>query len=69
MEGYRPLPNPYLVEHRPDIYISMGYTAENVADRFGVSREEQDAFAVESHRKAAEAIAKGRFKDEIVPVR
>lgn len=69
MEGYRPLPNPYLVEHRPDIYISMGYTAENVADRYGVSREEQDAFAVESHRKAAAALANGRFKEEIVPVK
>ncbi|RKD24425.1 acetyl-CoA acetyltransferase [Ammoniphilus oxalaticus] len=68
MEGYRPLPNPYLVEHYPELYISMGHTAENVAERYGVSRTEQDAFAVESHRKAAAAIAKGRFKDEITPV-
>ncbi|MEW9668776.1 acetyl-CoA C-acetyltransferase [Ammoniphilus sp. 3BR4] len=68
MEGYRPLPNPYLVEHRPDIFLSMGHTAENVAKRFGVSREEQDAFALDSHRKAAAAIAAEKFKDEIVPV-
>jgi acetyl-CoA acyltransferase len=68
MTGYNPLPNPYLVEHRPDIYLSMGLTAENVAKRYEISREEQDAFAVESHRKAAKAISAGRFKDEIVPV-
>lgn len=68
MQGYRPLPNPYLVEHRPDLYMSMGHTAENVARRFGVSREEQDTFAVESHRKAAAAIAAGKFKEEIIPV-
>jgi acetyl-CoA acyltransferase len=68
MEGYRPLPNPYLVEHKPEIYISMGHTAEMVARRFNVSREEQDAFAVESHRKAATAIVKGKFTEEIVPV-
>ncbi|WP_134701580.1 acetyl-CoA C-acetyltransferase [Ammoniphilus sp. YIM 78166] len=68
MEGYRPLPNPYLVEHRPDIYMSMGHTAEMVARRFEVTREEQDAFAVESHRKAAIALSEGKFKEEIVPV-
>lgn len=68
MVGYRPLPNPYLVEHRPDIYMPMGLTAEMVAQRFEVSRREQDAFAAESHRKAAAALAEGKFKDEIVPV-
>ena len=52
MAGYKPSPNPYLMEHYPQIYMSMGHTAEEVAKRFGVSREDQDRFAVESHRKA-----------------
>jgi acetyl-CoA acyltransferase len=68
MAGYRPLPNPYLVEHAPEIYMSMGHTAEEVARRFGITREKQDAFAVESHRKAAAAIQEGRFASELVPV-
>ncbi|GIP32757.1 acetyl-CoA C-acyltransferase [Paenibacillus sp. J2TS4] len=68
MSGYKPMPNPYLVEHRPEMYMSMGHTAEEVAARYGVSREEQDRFAVSSHRKAAAALAAGRFRDEIVPV-
>lgn len=51
-----------------DVYMNMGQTAENVAQRFGVSREDQDAFAVASHQKAAAATKAGRFKDEIVPV-
>src|SRR5690625_3785000 len=61
-------PNSTLVEKAPGDYMSMGHTAEEVAKRFNVSRERQDAFAVESHRKAAKAIAEGKFKDEIVPV-
>jgi acetyl-CoA acyltransferase len=68
MAGYRPLPNPYLVEHAPEIYMSMGHTAEEVARRFGITRERQDAFAVESHRKAASALEAGRFAAEVVPV-
>ena len=52
----------------PNTYVSMGITAENVADEFGVTREEQDKFAVESNRRAYEAIAAGKFKDEIVPI-
>ena len=68
MGGDRPTPNPKLMAERPEIYSPMGITSENVATRFGVSREEQDAFAVSSHEKAARAIAAGRFKDEIVPV-
>jgi acetyl-CoA acyltransferase len=68
MTGYKPSPNPYLMEHYPQIYMSMGHTAEEVARRFGVSREDQDRFAVESHRKAHRAIQEGKFKDEIVPV-
>jgi len=61
-------PNPEMIRKRPDVYLSMGLTAENVAREFGVSREEQDAFALESHRKAIAAIDGGRFREEIVPV-
>jgi acetyl-CoA acyltransferase len=68
MGGYNPLLNPGLVERGPQIYISMGETAENVAERFGVSRADQEAFAVESQRRAAEASAAGRPADELVPV-
>ncbi len=68
MGGHVIAPNPKLVEEMPEYYMGMGYTAEEVANRFGVSREDQDAFAVESHRRAAKAIAEGKFEDEIVPV-
>ncbi|MFC4103262.1 acetyl-CoA C-acyltransferase [Paenibacillus xanthanilyticus] len=68
MAGFKPAPHPVIVDERPDIYIGMGHTAENVADRFGISREDQDRFAANSHRKAAAALARGAFKDEIVPV-
>ncbi|BAU27932.1 acetyl-CoA acyltransferase [Aneurinibacillus soli] len=68
MVGNKPSPHPDIVDLYPDVYISMGHTAENVAARFEVSREEQDRFAFESHRKAAAAIAAGKFKDEIVPL-
>ncbi len=68
MGGQRPAPNPHLVESYPEAYISMGNTAERVASRFGITRDEQDRFALESHRKAAAAIEAGRFDDEIVPV-
>jgi len=67
MSGHKPSPHPGIVQENPAIYIGMGNTAENVATRYGVSREAQDAFAVESHARAAAAIAAGRFKDEIVP--
>jgi acetyl-CoA acyltransferase len=66
--GLTPSPNPYLVEMAPQAYTSMGLTAENVARKFGISREEQDRFALSSHQKAAKAIREGRFKEEIVPV-
>ncbi|SDZ55254.1 acetyl-CoA acyltransferase [Variovorax sp. YR266] len=66
--GFNFSPNPELKENT-DAYISMGETAENVAQRWNVSRADQDAFAVESHRKAAEARAQGRLAGEIVPVR
>jgi len=60
--------NPWLVENYPGSYMSMGLTAERVAKHYGITREEQDAFAYESHRKALAAIAAGRFEDEIVLV-
>ena len=68
MAGHNVSPNPRLVEEMPEYYMGMGYTAEEVANRFAVSREDQDAFAVESHRRAAAAIKEGKFLDEIVPV-
>ncbi|MDP2969723.1 MAG: acetyl-CoA C-acyltransferase, partial [Deltaproteobacteria bacterium] len=66
--GLTPSPNPYLVDHNPQAYTSMGLTAENVAERFGVSREDQDRFALSSHQKAARAIKEGKFKEEIIPI-
>ena len=68
MGGHKIAPNPVLVETNPDTYLSMGLTAENLAREFRISREEQDAFALESHRRALHAIDSGRFKDEIVPL-
>ena len=66
--GLTPSPNPYLVEHNPQAYTSMGLTAENVAEKFGISREEQDRFALLSHQKAAKAIKEGKFKEEVIPI-
>lgn len=66
--GLTPSPNPYLVEHYPQAYISMGLTAENVAEKFGITREDQDRFALLSHQKAARAIREGKFKEEIIPI-
>ena len=60
--------NPKLAEEAPQYYIGMGHTAEEVANRYNVTREEQDAFAVRSHELAEKAIKEGKFKDEIVPV-
>lgn len=68
MGGYNIAPNPYLAENMPASYMSMGHTAEEVATRFEISREDQDAFALRSHQKAAAAIRAGKFKDEIIPV-
>ncbi|MCA0971733.1 acetyl-CoA C-acetyltransferase [Halobacillus litoralis] len=68
MGGHVIKPNIRLVENAPEYYMSMGHTAEEVANRFGISREEQDAFAAESHTRAAKAIQDGKFVDEIVPV-
>ncbi|KPV43636.1 acetyl-CoA C-acetyltransferase [Alicyclobacillus ferrooxydans] len=68
MGGYNISPNPELAERFPETYMSMGHTAEQVAQRFNVSREDQDAFALRSHQRAAAAIRDGKFKGEIVPV-
>ena len=68
MMGYNPLPNPDLYSRMPAAYMSMGETAEVVAKRAQISRAQQEAFAVESQRKAAEAQEIGRFKDEIVTI-
>lgn len=68
MTGWRLSPHPDIVEQMPEVYMSMGHTAEEVARRYNVSREEQDEFAVASHQKAAWAIASGAFEDEIVPL-
>lgn len=66
--GWKIVPNPKVAKEHPDWYWGMGLTAEAVAKEFGVSREDQDAFALKSHLKAIDAIKNGRFKDEIVPV-
>ncbi|MWC29997.1 acetyl-CoA C-acyltransferase [Paenibacillus sp. MMS18-CY102] len=68
MTGFRLSPHPAIVDTMPEAYMGMGHTAEEVALRYGVSRQDQDAFAAASHRKAAAAIAGGRFEDEIVPM-
>lgn len=68
MGGYNIAPNPELADRLPETYMSMGHTAEQVAQRFNVSREDQDTFALRSHQRAAAAIKAGKFKDEIVPV-
>lgn len=68
MGGYKPAPNPYLMDHLPETYMSMGHTAEEVAKRYNVTREDQDRFALASHQKAAAAIKEGKFKEEIVPL-
>ena len=68
MGGHIIRPNPYLVEHYPDFYLNMGLATENVARKYEVSREEQDAFALQSHQRAAAAQETGKFDDEIVPL-
>ena len=68
MGGNRISPNPWLMDHYPDAYLGMGLTAENVAKKYGITREQADEFSLSSHKKALAAIAAGKFKDEIVPV-
>ncbi len=68
MGGHIIRPNPYLVEHYPDFYLSMGLATENVARKYEVTREEQDEFALHSHQRAAAALDTGKFADETVPL-
>jgi acetyl-CoA acyltransferase len=68
MGGNKVSPNPWLVDHNPDAYINMGLGTENIARKFGITREQADQFSVESHKKALAAIAAGHFKQETVPV-
>lgn len=68
MGGFNPMPNPAIYEKYPQAYISMGETAENLADKYKITRDDQEEFAVNSHKKAAEAAKKGGFKDEIVAI-
>jgi len=66
--GNKVSPNPSMVAEWPESFMGMGMTAEVVAERYGISREEQDIFAASSHEKAAKAIAAGRFAEEIIPI-
>ncbi|HEY8636675.1 MAG TPA: thiolase family protein [Candidatus Limnocylindrales bacterium] len=68
MIGHRFTPDPSLADARPQVYLSMGLTAERVAERYGVSREDQDAWGLRSHLRASAAQREGRFRDETVPV-
>ena len=69
MGGVSFQPNPELTKDRPEVYINMGLTAENVANKYGVSREDQDRFALESHQKAIKAWEEGYFEEQITPVK
>lgn len=68
MMGFNPLPNPELYKAMPEAYMGMGDTAENVAAKYSLTRSDQEAFAVESHKRAASAQAAGKFVDEIIPI-
>jgi len=68
MGGHKISPNPWLIENYPDSYLSMGVTAELIAQKYGISRDEQDAFSLASHRKAVKAIAESKFQNEIIPL-
>jgi acetyl-CoA acyltransferase len=69
MTGVKFAPNPWMVDHQPALYLNMGLTAERVQQKYGISREDQDEFALASHQKALAGHAAGRFDGEIVPVR
>ncbi|MGO9272358.1 MAG: thiolase family protein [Terriglobia bacterium] len=68
MGGFHFSPNPHLMEHYPDSYLTMGLTAENLARKYGITREQSDQFSLRSHQRAVAAIAEGKFKDEVVPL-
>ena len=68
MGGNKVSANPWLTDNHPDTYLNMGLTAENLAKKYGITRQQSDEFSLASHQKALAAIAAGKFKDEIVPV-
>src|SRR5713226_3110871 len=68
MGGNKVSPNPWLIDHYPDAYLGMGLTAENLARKYGITREQADQFSLASHQKALAAIAACKFRDEVVPV-
>ena len=68
MAGHKFSPNPYLTESYPDVYLGMGLTAENLARKYQIGREEQDSFALASHQKAVAALSKGYFREETLPL-
>jgi acetyl-CoA acyltransferase len=68
MGGHKIAPHPTLIDRYPDVYLSTGLVAENHARESGISRQEQDAYALRSHQRALAAIESGRFSDEIIPV-
>ena len=68
MGGHIIRPNPYLIDHYPDFYLSMGLATENVARKYEVTREQQDEFALRSHQRAIAALDANKFKDETVPL-
>lgn len=68
MSGNKFAPNPWFVDHWPEIYMGMGLTAERVRRKYDISREDQDAFSLRSHKNALQAQAEGRFDEEIVPL-
>lgn len=68
MGGYHFSPNPHLIEDYPDAYLNMGLTAENLARKYSISREQQDEFALRSHQRALAANGAGKFKEEVVPL-
>jgi len=68
MMGFNPLPHPELYENYPEAFVSMGITAENLAQKYNISREDQESFAVESHSRASAAANSGKFSDEIVAI-
>ncbi len=67
MSGFKISPNPYMAANEPEVYMSMGHTAEHVADEYHINREDMDQFAYESHMKAAKAVDGGLFKSQIIP--
>jgi acetyl-CoA acyltransferase len=68
MGGNKISPNPWLMDNYPDSYLGMGLTAENLARKYGITRQQADEFSLRSHQNALAAIAAGKFKDEVVPV-